>query len=121
MPSSSSNTNSIPGPTTSNVTASMTTGILPSPSVGHMINMKLGRENYLLWKAQFLPYLRVHQLLDYVDGSAIMPNKTVIQTTASGAFVVPNPDYVTWLHKDQMTLRGRLVRGNVKTLPGIWW
>lgn len=83
-------------------------GILPTPSFIHLINVKLTRENYLLWKAQFMPYFQSHQLLIYVDGSAVCPVKTVTQTTESGATQVPNPAYKVWLQQDQLVLSALL-------------
>ncbi|KAJ0962599.1 hypothetical protein J5N97_027721 [Dioscorea zingiberensis] len=83
-------------------------GLLPTPSFNHLINVKLTRENYLLWKVQFMPYLRSQQLLGYVDGSTACPAKTVTQTMESGATQVPNPDYKVWLQQDQLVLSALL-------------
>ena len=68
-------------------------GILPTPSLGHLINVKLTRTNYLLWKAQFLSYLRSQQLLGYVDGTIVAPEKMITQATTEGATQTPNPAY----------------------------
>ncbi|KAJ0963639.1 hypothetical protein J5N97_028761 [Dioscorea zingiberensis] len=76
-------------------------GLLPTPSVHHLIDVKLTRNNYLLWKVQFLPYLRSQQFLGYVDGTIVCPSKTITQATTEGATQVPNP---TWLQQDQLVL-----------------
>ena len=74
------------------------------PSYGHLINVKLTRDNHLLWKAQILPILCGHQLLDLVKGTDVAPSKMVIVTTEEGATQAPNPEYNIWLQKDQMVL-----------------
>lgn len=35
----------------------------------HLLIIKLTRDNYLLWKAQVVPYLKGLQLYGYMDGS----------------------------------------------------
>ncbi|KAJ0981423.1 hypothetical protein J5N97_009678 [Dioscorea zingiberensis] len=95
----------------SNYTAAATSssmGILPTPSFGHLINVKLTRTNYLLWKAQFLPYLRNQQLLGYVDGTIVAPEKMITQATAEGAMQTPNTTYQQWLQQDQLVLSALL-------------
>ncbi|KAJ0959795.1 hypothetical protein J5N97_000505 [Dioscorea zingiberensis] len=100
-------TNSSTNITSTTVPAS-SSGILPTPAFNHLINVKLSRENYLLWKAQLLPYLRSQRLLGYVDGSQERPVATITQANAEGASVVPNPEYVTWYQQDQLVLRALL-------------
>lgn len=80
------------------------TGLLPTQPFGHLINIKLGHENYLLWKAQMMPYLRSQQLLGFVDGSISAPEKIITMSTESGTAQVPNPAYQTWLQQDQAIL-----------------
>ncbi|KAJ0962959.1 hypothetical protein J5N97_028081 [Dioscorea zingiberensis] len=83
-------------------------GLLPTPSFNHLINVKLNRDNYLLWKAQFMPYLRSQQLLGYVDGTIVCPSKTITEATSTGAAQVPNPAYQTWFQQDQLVLSALL-------------
>lgn len=52
-----------------------------------------------------MPYLRGSQLLGYVDGSIIAPEKMISETTTEGALQrVLNPAYTTWLQHDQIVL-----------------
>uniref|UniRef100_A0A2N9FHD2 Uncharacterized protein n=1 Tax=Fagus sylvatica TaxID=28930 RepID=A0A2N9FHD2_FAGSY len=44
------------------------------PVVHHLVTIKLTRENYLLWKAQIVPYLRGQHLFDFLDGSRPAPS-----------------------------------------------
>nr|XP_007160454.1 hypothetical protein PHAVU_002G323600g [Phaseolus vulgaris]ESW32448.1 hypothetical protein PHAVU_002G323600g [Phaseolus vulgaris] len=50
---------------------------MSSPSISQVINVKLTQENYLLWSAQILPYLRSQGLVGFVDGSMPPPNQTI--------------------------------------------
>ena len=50
---------------------------MSSPSFSQVISVKLTQENYLLWSAQILPYLRSQGLIGFVDGSMPPPNQTV--------------------------------------------
>lgn len=81
--------------------------LLPTPAFNHMINVKLSRENYLLWRAQLLPYLRSQHLLGYVDGTIARPAPTVAQPpTKEGecVSVIANPAYDVWFQQDQLVL-----------------
>lgn len=79
-------------------------GLATSFPINHVINIKLDKENYLLWKAQFLPYLRSSQLIGYVDGSLQCPSRMITATTDFGASQTLNPAYLTWYDQDQMVL-----------------
>ncbi|KAH7656943.1 Photosystem I PsaK reaction centre protein [Dioscorea alata] len=84
-------------------------GLLPTPAFGHLITVKLTRENYLLWKAQVLPYLRSQQLLGYIDGSVARPAETIAQIAQEGEVTtVQNPAFTRWLQQDQMVLSALL-------------
>lgn len=43
------------------------------PSFSSLFSVKLNHENYLLWKAQLIPYLRGQNLFSYIDGSNVAP------------------------------------------------
>lgn len=58
----------------------------------------------MLWKAQFLPYLRSQQLFGYVDGTIVRPAASISQVTTDGAMEVPNLAYQQWLQQNQMVL-----------------
>uniref|UniRef100_A0A2N9F0L7 Reverse transcriptase Ty1/copia-type domain-containing protein n=1 Tax=Fagus sylvatica TaxID=28930 RepID=A0A2N9F0L7_FAGSY len=51
--------------------------------VHHLITIKLTRDNYLLWKAQIVPYLKGQHLFGFLDGSRLAP-LPVLTTTADG-------------------------------------
>lgn len=66
----------------------------PSSSLNfhHFLTIKLDRTNYLLWKSQFIPLLRGHDLLGYVDGSKACPAKSDLDA------------YSAWQKQDQLLL-----------------
>jgi hypothetical protein len=74
---------------------------MPTPAFGHMVSVKLNHENYLLWSAQVLPYLRSQGLIGYINGSAPAPSQTISVTPSddtSGRCVIINPEYTSWYH-----------------------
>ena len=80
----------------------------PSPTtltpIHHLITIKLTRENYLLWKAQIVPYLKGQHLYGYLDGSiAALPQSLTIEA-GGDVQVIQNPDFGHWYLQDQMIL-----------------
>jgi hypothetical protein len=53
------------------------------------------KENYPLWQAQFLPYLRSNNLLGIVDNTIKAPSETITKTIADGAIQETNPEFLT--------------------------
>uniref|UniRef100_A0A2N9GIZ9 Reverse transcriptase Ty1/copia-type domain-containing protein n=1 Tax=Fagus sylvatica TaxID=28930 RepID=A0A2N9GIZ9_FAGSY len=70
------------------------------PVVHHLVTIKLTRENYLLWKAQIVPYLRGQHLFGFLDGSRPAPSPFLDGSSQSE----PNPAHQAWLIQDQMIL-----------------
>jgi hypothetical protein len=60
-----------------NLNTETTLSLLPPsphlPVVHHLVTIKLNRDNYLLWKAQIVPYLRGQHLFGFLDGSRPAP------------------------------------------------
>ena len=97
---------------TSHSSTSSTTKTLSSPKnsshsltlVHHLITLELNKDNYLLWKAQVVPYLKGQHLFSYVDGSNPCPLR-VLASIASVAMAAPiNPDFTKWQFQDQLIL-----------------
>uniref|UniRef100_A0A2N9GIX5 Reverse transcriptase Ty1/copia-type domain-containing protein n=1 Tax=Fagus sylvatica TaxID=28930 RepID=A0A2N9GIX5_FAGSY len=85
---------------------STTASTVTSPSaptsltaVHHLITIKLTRENYLLWKAQIVPYLKGQYLFGFIDGSRPAPSQ--ISASDSDA---PHPDFQAWHLQDQLIM-----------------
>ncbi|WVZ53158.1 hypothetical protein U9M48_004139 [Paspalum notatum var. saurae] len=80
---------------------------MPSPAVGHVINVKLTQENYLLWAAQMLPYLHSQGLIGFVDGSTLAPSQIIVvepSEETGGRRIIVNPEYTAWYPQDQLVL-----------------
>ena len=69
------------------------------------VSEKLNRANYQLWKAQVLSALKGAQLAKYLD-PAVKPPAEVLTPKEDDKKEppVPNPDYATWVAKDQTVL-----------------
>uniref|UniRef100_A0A2N9EUK2 Reverse transcriptase Ty1/copia-type domain-containing protein n=1 Tax=Fagus sylvatica TaxID=28930 RepID=A0A2N9EUK2_FAGSY len=61
--------------------------------------LKLTRDNYLLWKAQIVPYLRGQYLFGFIDGSRPSPSPVSASDSAE-----PNPDFKAWHLQDQLIM-----------------
>lgn len=77
--------------------------IAPMPNFSYI---KLGRDNYLTWKQQLLPYLQGHDVYRYIDGSIPPPPKLIsTSSTSTGTSTrVPNLDHKCWFQQDQLLL-----------------
>lgn len=100
-------TSSILSSTISSTISSSANAMVSVPFT-HAIMVKLGQDNYMLWRAKFLPYLRSYNLLGYVDGTKSCPAPMVTTTMEEGATQVANLEYLTWYNQDQMVLSGKL-------------
>uniref|UniRef100_A0A2N9J5B9 Integrase catalytic domain-containing protein n=1 Tax=Fagus sylvatica TaxID=28930 RepID=A0A2N9J5B9_FAGSY len=78
-----------------------------SPSltlVHHLITIKLTRDNYLLWKAQVVPYLKGQHLFRFVDGSHPCPSQVVASASSDSTAVLLNSEFTKWQLQDQLIL-----------------
>jgi hypothetical protein len=82
--------------------------VIPTPThlsvVHHLVTIKLTRENYLLWKAQIVPYLRGQHLFGFLDGSRPAPSPYLGLLSDGSSQPQPNPNHQAWLIQDQMIL-----------------
>ena len=83
------------------MTTSSPTTLTP---IHHLITIKLTRENYLLWKAQIVPYLKGQHLYGYLDGSTPAPPQSFTIEVDGDVQVLQNPDFGHWYLQDQMIL-----------------
>ena len=99
MTTSSASSSTISAPLNS---SSPTPGLI---NLHHVITIKLNSDNYLLWRAQLIPYLRGQHLIGYVDGTTPPPPQMISQTSESGeTSLLPNLAYAKWIQKDQIIL-----------------
>jgi hypothetical protein len=74
----------------------------------HVVTIRLTKSNYLLWRAQLVPFLRSAKLMGYLDGTLPAPAQLIASSTATGAAQVANPAYIRWYDQDQQLLSGLL-------------
>ncbi len=86
--------------TSENTHATPTSSLITN--LPHLVTVKLTRDNYLLWKAQIVPYLKGQKVFGYVDGSISMPPQAILASN-DGLITIPNPAFLTW-EQDQMIL-----------------
>ncbi|KAK1696758.1 hypothetical protein QYE76_013455 [Lolium multiflorum] len=70
---------------------------------------QLTRDNYPLWRSQVLPAIRDAQLTGILTGADPAPPPEIVdvpadKTTGTAAKLKANPDYATWLSRDQTVL-----------------
>ena len=82
---------------------------------------KLGRDNFLLWKATVLPPIHGAQLDGYLEGTLEAPAKTleVQKADKSGTETVPNPEYARWIAQDQQVLGSLLTSLSCEVLTQV--
>ena len=81
-----------------------TSSAAPLP-LGPPVTEKLTRDNFVLWKAQFLPAIRGAQLMGILEGKIPAPPQLIeVENAEKKKEKVPNPEYVSWLAKDQQLL-----------------
>ncbi|KAJ0100797.1 hypothetical protein Patl1_04832 [Pistacia atlantica] len=88
---------------TSNSSSSVATSSILPTQLHHFITIKLTKDNYLLWQAQLIPYLRGQNLFGYLDGSIPCPPITIPSSTNTSIHI-PNPEYMHWSQQDQIIL-----------------
>nr|GFA31130.1 zinc finger, CCHC-type, Gag-polypeptide of LTR copia-type [Tanacetum cinerariifolium] len=66
----------------------------------HILTIKLGSSNYLLWKNHIINILSYQNLLNHVDEIDITPSSTYREADKT----VKNPDYSAWVLADQKTV-----------------
>lgn len=102
-------------------------------ALGHTITEKLTRDNFLVWKAQVLPHIRIAGLMGHLDGTTAEPVAVLIaETEVSGKKEVtstPNPAHGVWVMQDQQVLAFLLASfsrevllqvHDIPTATGVW-
>jgi len=77
--------------------------VTPHPNITHFLNVKLDKRNYLLWRSQFLPLLKLHNLEGLVDGTFPCQAR-FLPSTEKDAQLTINLEYTNWIKLDQMLL-----------------
>ena len=92
----------------SSSTSTVNTATSPSPTslttIHHLITSKLSHDNYLLWKAQIVPYLKGQHLYGYLDGTTPTPPRIITVAANDAIQALRNPKFQHWHLQDQMIL-----------------
>ncbi|XP_072146503.1 uncharacterized protein [Setaria viridis] len=84
-----------------------------------VVSEKLTRDNYVLWKAQFLPAVCGAQLLGILEGKVPAPSQTLEVLLDGTKQEVSNPEYDSWVSKDQQLLSYLLNSITREVLAGV--
>ena len=84
---------SFSSPSTISNTVSITMATFGPIPLHHAVTIRLTKNNFIIWRAQLLPYLRSTKLMGYLDGTNAAPAKMVPSSTAADAELVSNPAY----------------------------
>ena len=80
----------------STVTLTMSSSVTPI-NIQSLVTIKLTKDNYLLWTAQVVPYLRGQRLYGYVDGTILPPPVYIpnleFASSKTAPKEIPNPKY----------------------------
>jgi hypothetical protein len=75
-------------------------------ALGSPPSQPLTRENALIWKALVIPALRGAHLLDLVEGNEEAPEEFLeMEDINKNKVTIENPEYVSWISRDQLVLR----------------
>jgi hypothetical protein len=93
-------------PSSSSPLSALTQSTYPHslPPIHHLITIKLTLDNYLLWKAQILPYLKGQHLFGFVDGTQTPPPQYLPLTTTEPSHLRSNPKFLLWQSQDHLIL-----------------
>ena len=73
--------------------------VTPNPNITHFLNVKLDKGNYLLWRSQFLPLLKLHDLEGLVDGTSLCLVR-FLPSTEKDVQPTINSEYTRWIKLD---------------------
>ncbi|XP_022684204.1 uncharacterized protein LOC111257932 [Setaria italica] len=91
----------------------------PSSHFGHPVSDKLTRDNFVLWKAQFLPAVRGAKVLGILDGTISEPRPVIEADVDGKKKQIPNPEHDSWVEKDQQLLSYLVNSVSKEVLAGI--
>ena len=63
-----------------------------------MVTVKLNCDNFLLWKAQIIPYMRGQRVFGFLDGTITPPPQVIPNPdTTSTINSIGNLEFLTWV------------------------
>lgn len=82
---------------------SVSQNVVLMPTFSGTITEKLTRNNYVLWLAQILPWLKTKGLMGFVEGTKPCP-PAFLSDAEGNPTNQPNPEHLLWTQQDQMIL-----------------
>ncbi|KAK9931673.1 hypothetical protein M0R45_018942 [Rubus argutus] len=102
-------------------------GVAPAPQhVFILMPIQLTKDNYLLWKSLFIPFLKAHDMLNLAEGREHCPPQFPTSSTEDKK---EDPAYTNWIKRDQIfltwinaTLSASLLRYTIECTSGraLW-
>lgn len=83
--------------------SSHSSGMISISNIANIVSIRLDRDNYLLWKSQFLPNLRPKQLLKYVNRNPTSLEIFIKDKNGTPTSVI-NLDYELWVEQHPLVL-----------------
>jgi hypothetical protein len=90
-----------------------------SSPFGHPVSDKLTRDNFVLWKTQFLPAVHGAKALGFLDGTIPEPRQVLEAEVDGKKKEIPNPEHDSWVKKDQQLLSYLVNSVSKEVLAGI--
>jgi len=90
-----------------------------SSPFGHPVLDKLTRDNFVLWKTQFLPAVRGAKALGILDGTIPKPRQVLEAKVDGKKKEIPNLEHDSWVEKDQQLLSYLVNSVSKEVLAGI--
>ena len=86
--------------------------VVLTPLLGQIIDVKLSKTNYVLWRAQvLLPIIRGVQLQGYLDGSLATPEEKIPNKSDGKTTEEINPEFIRWTALEQQVLGFHMTSG----------
>ena len=103
--------------------SAINTATSPSPTslttIHHLITIKLTHDNYLLWKAQIVPYLKGQHLCGYLNGTTPALSRIITIAADDTNHAIQNPEFQHWHLQDQMILNAIISSLSKKILAHV--
>ena len=107
----------------SSSTSIVNTAASPSPTslttIHHLITIKLTYDNYLLWKAQIVPFLKGQHLYGYLNGTTPTPPWIITVAADNATQALQNLKFQHWHSQDQMILNA-IISSLSKKIRLMW-
>ena len=88
-------------------------------SIDCPVTEKLAKNNFPLWKAQVMSAVHGAHVAHFINADTLVPPKEIPKSADKPTDLIPNPDYDTWVTKDQQILNYMLSSISKKILVQV--